>query len=100
MCPQKIGRASEVLFIRAFPFSIGRAICLGLSRIGPAHLRVKSLFEFLTIKNKDGIALLNFCQKLEILNTWMKSMAYNVSVKSNQENLFMSTVQYVQCTLQ
>ena len=51
-----------------------------------SHLRVKSLFEFPPIKSNDRIALRNFHQKLKITITWLKSIGYEVPIKSN-ENL-------------
>ena len=51
-----------------------------------SHLRVKSLFEFPPIKSNDRIALRNFHQKLKINITWLKSIVYEVPIKSN-ENL-------------
>ena len=56
-----------------------------------SHLRVKSLFEFPTIKSNDRIALRNFHQKLKITITWLKSIGCEVPIKSN---LF-----YVYCTI-
>ena len=51
-----------------------------------SHLRVKPLFEFPPIKSNDRIALRNFHQKLKITITWLKSIGYEVPIKSN-ENL-------------
>ena len=49
-----------------------------------SHLRVKSLFEFPPIKSNDRIALRNFHQKLKITITWLKSIGYEVPIKSNK----------------
>ena len=51
-----------------------------------SHPRVKSLFEFPSIKSNDRIALRNFHQKLKITISWLKSIDYEVPIKSN-ENL-------------
>ena len=51
-----------------------------------SHLRVKSIFDFPPIKSNDRIALLNFQQKLKITITWLKSLGFEVPIKSN-ENL-------------
>ena len=51
-----------------------------------SHLCVKSLFKFPAIKSNDRIALRNFHQKLKITITWLKSIGYEVPIKSN-ENL-------------
>ena len=49
-----------------------------------SHLLVKSLLEFLPIKSNDRIALRNFHQKLKITITWLKSVGYEVPIKSNK----------------
>ena len=49
-----------------------------------SHLRIKSLFEFPPIKSNDRIALRNFHQKLKITITWLKSIGYEVPIKSNK----------------
>ena len=49
-----------------------------------AHLRMKSLFEFPLIKANDHIALRNYHQKLKITITWLRSIAYNVPIKSSK----------------
>ena len=63
-----------------------------------SHLRVKSLFEFPPIKSNDRIALRNFHQKLKITITWLKSIGYEVPIKSTENLaealLCLSTVQY------
>ena len=51
-----------------------------------SHLCVKSLFKFPAIKSNDRIALRNFHQKLKITITWLKSIGYEVPIKS-KENL-------------
>ena len=51
-----------------------------------SYLRVKSLFEFPTVKHNDRTALQNFHQKLKITITWLKSIGYEIPIKSN-ENL-------------
>ena len=43
-----------------------------------SHLRVKSLFEFPPIKSND------FHQKLKITITWLKSIGYEVPIKSKE----------------
>ena len=49
-----------------------------------SHLLVKSLFEFPPIKSNDRIALRNFHQKLKITIAWLKSIGYEVPIKSNK----------------
>ena len=51
-----------------------------------SHLLVKSFFEFPPIKSNNRIAWPNFHQKLKIIITWLKSIGYEVPIKSN-ENL-------------
>ena len=50
------------------------------------YLTYASLFEIPPIKNNDRRAFLNFDQKLKITITWLKSIGYEVPIKSN-ENL-------------
>ena len=45
-----------------------------------------SLFEFPSTTSNDRIGLRNFHQKLKITITWLKSVGYEVPIKSN-ENL-------------
>ena len=58
-----------------------------------SHLHVKSLFEFPLIKSNDRIALQNFHQKLKITITWLKSIGYEVPIKSNKVLLCLLYVQ-------
>ena len=51
-----------------------------------SQLQFKSLFEFPSTTSNDRIGLQNFHQKLKITITWMKSIGYEVPIKSN-ENL-------------
>ena len=51
-----------------------------------SHLRVKSIFEFPPIKSNGRIALRNSHQKLKITITWLKSIGYEVQIKSNENS--------------